>query len=46
MVNKGFQGLKKVNILNTKYYKRKMKSPFIVYVDFQSKESKFPKSVI
>ena len=36
MANKVLRCLRRVNILNSKNYERKVKSPFIIYVDFES----------
>ena len=35
-VNKSVRCLKKVNMLDSKKYEKKMKSPFMIYVDFES----------
>ena len=36
MANKVLRCLRRVNILNSINYERKVKSPFIIYVDFES----------
>ena len=36
MVNKGLRYLKKMNVLDSNIYERKIKSPFMIYADFES----------
>ena len=36
MLNKGLRYLKKMNMLDSNIYERKIKSPFMIYADFES----------